>query len=79
MAKLTQKDHEDLDKVIRDAQRVAGSALVVLMKEAGAQEHVVHTEINPVEKIFDGRYLVSTLVRPLTSELLEEIKQGKHF
>lgn len=69
---MTEKQLEELMQFVKQQQQYLGGAIVIQMKHFGAKESVVHTEIIN-KKIAETKYLVTTIVRPLTKELRDEI------
>jgi 2,4-dienoyl-CoA reductase-like NADH-dependent reductase (Old Yellow Enzyme family) len=72
----TDEQIKELTSFIAKQQQYLGGAMVLQMKHFGAGENTVHTEIqNP--KVAEGKYLVTTTVRPLTEDMKQQIINEK--
>lgn len=77
MAKqYSDEELKQLTQFISQQQKLLGGAMAMQMLHFGAEENTVHTEV--INKDISGRkYLVSTVVRPLTEELKQQIMKKK--
>lgn len=77
MRTLNEQELEHITKLINEHQRILGGAMIMQMTHFQAEEMVAHTELeNP--KVVEGKFLITSIVRPLTEELRESIKNKDH-
>lgn len=75
--KYTDKELEELTSFIANTQVRLGGAIAMITGHFEAQENVIHTELNNPKLFGDKKFLVTTILKPLTPELKKIIADKK--